>query len=112
MYATGTGDLFEVESYVDGISQKWEEVGKALHLLPDKLKYIRDICSDPKKRLGEVLEEFLKKNYQTEAHGVPSWRLLVIAVAHKNGGDNAGLALSIAKDHYSKSHKCLQVLIV
>lgn len=100
MYSTDSDDLFEVETEVGDIAPRWERVGKALYLPQEKLDLIKEKESaDPKKCLSQVLQEFLKKNYNTDKYGLPSWRLLVVAVSHKEGGENAGLALTIAKDH-------------
>ena len=49
--------------------------------------------------LFQTISEFLRMNYDTETHGVPSWRLIVIALAHKTGGDNKELAIEVAKEH-------------
>lgn len=93
-------DLFEVEAEMGEIAYAWEGVGKALHLQPDKIKLIESSPTDDKKRLSQVLQEFLDQNYNTVKYGPPSWRLLVIAVAHSAGGANAGLALRIAQAHF------------
>ena len=46
--------------------------------------------------LEEVLEVWLKKDYDYERHGVPCWRRVCVAV--KKGGDSA-LADEIAEEH-------------
>ena len=81
------------------IAAKWESVGKALHLKPDRLDVIREQQTTPQQRLSATLHEFLKKNYDWEKYGAPSWRLIVIALAHTSGGDNVELALEVAKEH-------------
>lgn len=37
--------------------------------------------------------------YEYETYGVPSWKLIVIAVAHTTGGNNPQLALKVAGEH-------------
>ena len=32
---------------------------------------------------------------------MPSWRLIVIALAHKSGGNNTDLALRVAAEHFT-----------
>lgn len=49
--------------------------------------------------LRMVVSHWLKQNYNTERFGKPTWRMLVGAVAHPNGGSDCALARRIAKDH-------------
>jgi hypothetical protein len=96
--------LFDVESEVIDIAAKWESFGKALHIPPAKLSTIKaEPGSTPESCLSSTLSEFLKKNYEWEEYGDPSWRLIVAAIAHKAGGNNEALALRIAKDHLTTS---------
>lgn len=64
--------------------------------------------NNPEGCLKATLIEFLKKNYNTEMYGEPSWRLIVIAVAKRAGGDNVDLALKIAQNHPTTSRSSLQ----
>ena len=62
---------------------------------------------DPKDCFREVLEQWLKKCYNAQKHGPPTWRKLVEAVANNNGGDNPALAETIAKTHQCEyPHNC------
>ena len=54
---------------------------------------------DPKDCFREVLKQWLKKCYNTQKHGPPTWRKLVEAVANSNGGDNPALAEAMAGKH-------------
>ena len=96
----GNGDLFSIESEVLDISPRWKKFGGALNI--DE-KVLRKIAAEknekPEECLHETLHEFLKMNYDTKAHGQPSWRLIVQAVAHRNGGKDKELALEIAHNH-------------
>ena len=92
--------LFDVESEVIDIAARWEPFGSALRIPPAKLSTIKATPgSTPESCLKNTLLEFLKKNYDTEKYGEPSWRLIVHAVAARAGGNNVELALEIAKNH-------------
>ena len=69
---------------------------------------IASTCRDnPKECLRTVLEKWLKRSYNTQKHGLPTWRKLVGAVANDNGGDNPALAETVAKNHQCKySQNC------
>ena len=49
--------------------------------------------------LKAVLRKWLRKEYDTEKHGLPTWRKLVEAVAKPAGGNNPDLAKEIAEKH-------------
>ena len=101
MFATGTDDLFDVKTEVDSIAAEWYNFGMALNLEHQQLSVIKIAEHRPKECLNNVLVEFLKKNYDWEKYGVPSWRLIVIALGHRTGGNNTELALRVAEEHYS-----------
>jgi hypothetical protein len=93
-------DSLAVETEVMDIARNWMDFGKVLCIRQGKLDTIKEKeCSSPRQCLSQVVQEFLKMNYDSESHGPPSWRLVVIATAHRAGGDNTGLALKIAADH-------------
>ena len=71
-------------------------MGLALRLDPNSLNGIEAKKSDVENNLSDVLEEWLKKSYDTESFGDPSWKLLVDAVAHPVGGKDRALAMEIA----------------
>ena len=82
------------------IAARWEHFGSALRIPSAKLSIIKATPgSTPESCLKNTLLEFLKKNYDYENHGEPSWKLIVKAVAARAGGNNVELALKIAKDH-------------
>ena len=45
------------------------------------------------------MTEWLNQTYETDRFGLPSWKLLVDAVAHRRGGNNPALARQIATKH-------------
>ena len=81
------------------MAHNWRGVGRALRLHPDLLNRIEADYSDVKSRLERVVTEWLKKSYDTNRFGQPSWQLLVAAVAHPAGGNNRALAEQIAGRH-------------
>ena len=82
------------------VAARWASFGKALHIRPAKLDVIKATPGImPDDCLKSTIAEFLKMNYDFETHGVPSWRLIVIALAHKEGGNNTNMALRVAGEH-------------
>ena len=79
-----------------GVAHKWKKVGLALRLDPDLLDRIEAEKNDVEDNLSDTLKEWLKKSYDTESFGDPSWKLLVDAVAHPFGGKDRALAMEIA----------------
>ena len=47
--------------------------------------------------LQQILEYWLRKDYDYETHGPPCWRIMCVAV--KEGGGNPALAQEIALNH-------------
>ena len=104
----GTGDLFSIESEVLDISPRWKKFGGALNIDEKVLRKIAaEKRDDPGDCLHETLHEFLKMNYDTKAHGQPSWGLVVQAVAHRNGGNDKEVALEIAHKHSTTKSETL-----
>ena len=83
------------------VAVRWNSIGAALHLnrlnvIEDNNRGRADEC------LKEVVSEFLSMNYDFGNFGVPTWKMIVKAVAHRSGGANMNLALKIAGKHSSK----------
>ena len=98
---TGTNDHFAVQSEIDDIKPRWKQFGAALGIKQATLSTIQTTHpQNPEECLAVVLTEFLSMNYDGVAElGPPTWRMIVSALGHKNGGNNPGLALEVAKDH-------------
>ena len=92
-------DLFEVQCELLDVAHRWKALGKALRLRPNLLNRIEADCPDVNSRLVKVLTEWLQQAYNTDRFGLPSWKLLVSAVAHPAGGNNHALARRIAEKH-------------
>ena len=102
LVCAGIKDLFSVCSELVGVAHKWKKVGLALRLDPNLLRRIEAKKNDVEDNLSDVLEEWLKKSYDTESFGDPSWKLLVDAVAHPFGGEDRALPMEIAAKYNGK----------
>ena len=78
------------------ISSQYFDFGIALGIPPD---YLGDIREEPRRALSNVLQAWFKQNYNTEKHGLPTWRKLVEAMDNPAGGNNHALAKTIASEH-------------
>ena len=94
----GSDDLFDIYSELLPVASKWKNIGLALRLTPNSLNTIgaKENVTDC---LLEVLTQWLKKTYNVERFGEPSWKLLVKAVSDPAGGSDRALAESIAQKH-------------
>ena len=91
------------------MTSRWKELGLALRLRPAVLKTIETQQTDLNSRMIDILTEWLQQNYNTDCFGLPSWKLLVDAVAHCSGGNNPALARQIAT---KRNGKCNIVLCI
>ena len=90
-----------MEDVVD-IKSMWFALGRSLRLRNNDIGTIRNKYpneSDHEQALNDVLLLWLKKEYNVERFGPPTWRMLVEAVNKKTGGDNHKLAKQIALNH-------------
>ena len=78
----------------------WKAIGRGLRIYFGCLEAIQERNPEnPRERLSEILICWLKKNYNVERFGEPTWRAVVKVVAHPAAGDNCALALRIAEKH-------------
>ena len=98
LFCIGSDDLFDIYSELLPVASKWKNIGLALRLTPNSLNTIgaKENVTDC---LLEVLTQWLKKTYNVERFGEPSWKLLVKAVSDPAGGNDRALAENIAKKH-------------
>ena len=71
---------------------RWKDTGLALRLNPSQLDEIESDNKQSSDCLTRVLTLWLKKAYNTERFGEPSWEQLAKAVADPAGGNNPALA--------------------
>ena len=82
------------------MAAKWRGIGGGLRLRAAMLDTIQEANQgDPEKCLSQVVLEWLRKNYNTERFGEPTWQWLVEVVATPAGGNNNDLAAKIASKH-------------
>ncbi len=79
------------------VQSRYYEIGTQLHL--KALDTIKNRSPTDTIAMGEVVEEWLKRNYNTEKLGPPTWKVLVKVVANPNGGNNNSLAKKLASEH-------------
>ena len=93
-------DLFDVQSELIPVTAKWRSIGTALRLKSDVLESIQvGSGSDPPACLASMVTEWLKRNYNVNRFGEPTWQKLVEAVGHPAGGANMAAARDIARKH-------------
>ena len=84
------------------IMSKYCSLGLALRLRDDDLKAISQAYPnecDNEIALKDVLLVWLRRRYNVERFGPPTWRMLVGAVDKKTGGNDHKLAKEIASNH-------------
>ncbi len=78
---------------------RYYEIGTFLHLRSRILDTIKSRSTTDTIAMVDVVEEWLKGNYNTTRFGPPTWKMLVKVVANPNGGNNNYLAEKIASEH-------------
>ena len=90
-------DFYSVYDKVESLSAHWRSIAISLRLRIDTINNIEASShGNVLSCLQRVLEHWLKKDFGYEAHGVPCWRMVCVAV--KKGGDTT-LAEEIACEH-------------
>ena len=103
LFTSGLDVLFDVRKEMNQVSAKWRSIGVALRLDPNILDGIQTKnSSDPQACLSSVVTEWLKRNYNVERFGEPTWQWLVDAVGDPAGGAHMALAKDIASRHKLK----------
>ena len=100
----GQDDHFDILTEMMPVASSWKAIGRGLRIGPGRLNMIQESNSGkPRECLSEMLTCWLKRNYNVERFGEPTWRAVVKVVAHPAAGDNCALAQSIAKKHPSNT---------
>jgi len=92
-------DLFDVLDQMLPISAKWKALGLGLRLNYRILYTIENDRGSPTECMNEVVLAWLRREYNVERFGEPTWRTLVQVVAHPAAGDDPTLAQKIAEKH-------------
>ena len=97
---SGEDDFFDVMKEVLVIKSNYFGLGRALRLPAGKLSGIRKACRDDAElALNDVLNLWLQQGYNVERFGLPTWRMLVMAVDDPAGGNAQDIAKRIASNH-------------
>ena len=80
---TATEDLLAVEQELGEFS-KWEDLGLNLGLSADSLEIIEEDQRLTKGRVRAVLLKWLRKEYNVDKHGPPSWKALADSIRPVN----------------------------
>ena len=100
----GDEDRFDILKEIMPVASNWKAIGTGLRIDSGHLDTIQESNSGkPKECLSDMLTCWLKRNYNVERFGVPTWQTVVKVVADPAAGDNCALALSIAKQHSGNS---------
>ena len=92
-----------MQSELISVAANWKRIGIVLWLKFDVLETINLQCNgDPCACLLSMLNKWLKRNYNVEKYGEPTWQRLVEAVGHPAGGANMPLAKEIAMRHKAR----------
>ena len=92
--------LYDVIEELVPVTANWEAVGIALRLKSHSLATIQaKYRDDLHKCLTSMVMEWLKRNYDVNKFGKPTWQKLVEAVNSPAGGANTALAIDIARRH-------------
>ena len=105
-------DYYNVLSDLNPLAARWKNIGFALRLKPDALERIdREHGGDLSACLASMVKEWLKRNYNVERFGKPTWQRLAEAVGDPAGGADKALSKRIAEKH-SMSTKVVILMIV
>ena len=93
-------DLFDVYQEMIPLASKWQDIALAMGIKQSDIdtihsQYPRLPCDCLKAALGK----WLKKGYNVEKRGPPTWKKVVEAVAHPAGGKDPAYAKKIAHNH-------------
>ena len=101
-YCTDEDHLTDIMEEILDMKSVCFALGRSLRLRNDDLEAVRKKYfneSDHERALNDVVLLWLKKEYNVESFGPPTWRMLVEAVNKKSGGNNYELAKQIAQNH-------------
>ena len=100
-YLPACDDLHDVYREVYTVAARWSDISFALYLPISQEEVIRketrgDDCAHC---LRMVLSKWLRKSYNYDKYGLPTWRMLVKALGDPFGGNDCALAETIANKH-------------
>ena len=96
---TGEDDLSDIIKELTDVVANWKDIGTLLGIRDGQLQAIQLQGNSPLGCLREMLVTWLRRNYNVERFGKPTWVKLVEAVNDPAGGGNPSLANEIARRH-------------
>ena len=99
-FPTDEDDLFDIIKDLTPVAARWKAIGVALRLKYGVLDSINP--GRPDECLFDVIANWLKRNYNVDRFGPPTWRKLVEIVADPAAGNDTALADKIARKHLTK----------
>ena len=95
-FADRNDDFADVLDSLETLAASWDKLARKLKLNSDRIEIIdRNHRGDSETCLSEIVKQFLRRNYDTERYGRPSWRMVAQAVASVD----MALAQKIANAH-------------
>lgn len=110
MLYSGEEDLCEVRQELTGIAAQWKDIGIDLGIAIGKLNEIQAEVEGSMQCLTQMLITWLRRAYNVERFGEPTWRKLVEVVGSPSGGNNPSLSRSIAERHQAESDSAGEIL--
>ena len=106
-YLPACDDLPDVYREVYTVAARWSDISCALYLPISQEEAIRKETrgDDSAHCLRMVLSRWLRKSYNYDKYGLPTWRMLVKAVGDPFGGNDCALAETIANRHPGMCYK-------
>ena len=92
-------DLADILELLKDETAQCYNIGSCLKLKAGLLDKIENETKDLSTSMRKVISNWLRRNYNVQRFGEPTWKGLVEAVAASNGGNNIALAQRIAADH-------------
>ena len=89
----------EVFNYLEGLSPKWRHIGFKLGIPIEALDGIETTESDLNNKLMRMTSDWLKRKYDDNRWGPPTWSKLASVVE----GINRNIAQNIRGDHCGKT---------
>lgn len=109
---TGEDDIHDVYEEVTTLAGSWCRLALDLRVYPSLIRMISKYNSEPHDCLHMVVEFWLKRMYDVERDGKPSWCTLVRAVESWPGGAFAAVANAITLKYPGKCiYMCISNLI-
>ena len=96
---TGDNDLPDIFREVTEVAASWRNIGIQLGIPDSQLGTIQLQGNNPLDCLRQTLATWLRRNYNVDRFGKPTWVKLVKAVDDPAGGGNHDLAMKIAMKH-------------